>query len=252
MTKIMIYGIGGKMGANVIGAIGATDATLVCGVDKFASPSDFKVPVYKCAKYVQEDVDVIIDFSRPDAIDDILGYALSRKCALVIATTGYSAEQLAKIEDASKTIPVFMASNFSLGINLLIMLARKAAKILGVNYDVEIIEQHHNTKVDAPSGTAATIADAISKEYEGGKVYEYGRHETNKRRDVSEIGIHSVRGGTVVGKHDVMFMGKDEVITIAHEASSRMVFAVGAVRAALFVAGCGAGMWGMDDLLAQD
>lgn len=252
MTRIMIYGIGGKMGANVISAIDGSDATLVCGVDKFADASKFSVPVYRCAKDVKEDVDVIVDFSRPDAIDDILSYALSRSCAVVIATTGYSSEQLAVINEASKRIPVFMASNFSLGINLLIMLARKAARLLGLNYDVEIVEQHHNMKVDAPSGTAATIADAIAKEYENGKIFEYGRHEHNKRRDVREMGIHSIRGGTVVGKHDVMFMGKDEVITLAHEASSRMVFAVGAVRAAIFVSTRGAGMWGMDDMLALD
>ena len=251
MINVLIYGIGGKMGANVISAINDTDGVqVVCGVDKFA-PETVKVHVYESAQNVQEKVDVLIDFSRPDALNDILAFAEKSGCALVLATTGYSAEQQAKIDAMSAKVPVFRASNFSLGINLLIDLAKKAASVLGLSYDVEIVEAHHNMKVDAPSGTAVTIAEEVAAQYEGGKQFVYGRHETNKRRDVHEMGIHSIRGGTIVGKHDVMFIGKDEVITISHEAQSRMVFAVGAVRAAKFVAGKPAGKYTMSMMLSN-
>ena len=162
MINVLIYGIGGKMGANVISAINDTDdVQVVCGVDKFA-PETVKVPVYESAQNVQEKVDVLIDFSRPDALNDILAFAEKSGCALVLATTGYSAEQQAKIDAMSEKVPVFRASNFSLGINLLIDLAKKAASVLGLSYDVEIVEAHHNMKVDAPSGTAVTIAEEVA------------------------------------------------------------------------------------------
>lgn len=251
MINVLIYGIGGKMGANVISAISEQeDIQVVCGVDKYV-PETVKVPVYPSALDVKEKVDVVIDFSRAETIDDILAFAKKTGCALVIATTGYSAAQQQAIDEVSKLVPVFQASNFSLGINLLIDLAKKAADVLGLSFDVEIVEAHHNMKVDAPSGTAMTIAKEIAAEYEGGKEFVFGRHETNKRRSVNEMGIHAIRGGTIVGKHDVMFIGKDEVITIAHEAQSRMVFAVGAVRAAKFVAGKASGKYTMSMMLAQ-
>lgn len=251
MINVLIYGIGGKMGANVISAISEQeDIQVVCGVDKYV-PETVKVPVYPSALDVKEKVDVVIDFSRAETIDDILAFAKKTGCALVIATTGYSAAQQQAIDEVSKLVPVFQASNFSLGINLLIDLAKKAADVLGLSFDVEIVEAHHNMKVDAPSGTAMTIAKEIASEYEGGKEFVFGRHETNKRRSVNEMGIHAIRGGTIVGKHDVMFIGKDEVITIAHEAQSRMVFAVGAVRAAKFVAGKAPGKYTMSMMLAQ-
>ena len=251
MINVLIYGIGGKMGANVISAISEQeDIQVVCGVDKYV-PETVKVPVYPSALDVKEKVDVVIDFSRAETIDDILAFAKKTDCALVIATTGYSAAQQQAIDEVSKKVPVFQASNFSLGINLLIDLAKKAADVLGLSFDVEIVEAHHNMKVDAPSGTAMTIAKEIAGEYEGGKEFVFGRHETNKRRSVNEMGIHAIRGGTIVGKHDVMFIGKDEVITIAHEAQSRMVFAVGAVRAAKFVAGKAPGKYTMSMMLAQ-
>lgn len=251
MINVLIYGIGGKMGANVISAISEQeDIQVVCGVDKYV-PETVKVPVYPSALDVKEKVDVVIDFSRAETIDDILAFAKKTGCALVIATTGYSAAQQQAIDEVSKKVPVFQASNFSLGINLLIDLAKKAADVLGLSFDVEIVEAHHNMKVDAPSGTAMTIAKEIAAEYEGGKEFVFGRHETNKRRSVNEMGIHAIRGGTIVGKHDVMFIGKDEVITIAHEAQSRMVFAVGAVRAAKFVAGKAPGKYTMSMMLAQ-
>lgn len=251
MINALIYGIGGKMGANVLSAINDTDGIqVVCGVDKYA-PETVKVPVYSSACEVKEKVDVVIDFSRAETIDDILAFAKKTGCALVLATTGYSEAQIKAIDEVSKIVPVFRASNFSLGINLLIDLAKRAAKTLGLAYDVEIVEAHHNMKVDAPSGTAVTIAKEVAAQYDGGKEFVYGRHETNKRRDVNEMGIHSIRGGTIVGKHDVMFIGKDEVITISHEAQSRMVFAVGAVRAAKYVAGKAPGKYTMSMMLGE-
>ena len=251
MINVLIYGIGGKMGANVISAINETDGVqVVCGVDKFA-PETVKVPVYPSCEQVEEKVDVLIDFSRAETIDDILAFAKKTHCALVIATTGHSADQIKAIDEVSNLVPVFRASNFSLGINLLIDLAKKAANVLGLAYDVEIVEAHHNMKVDAPSGTAMTIAEEVAAQYDGGKEFVFGRHETNKRREVHEMGIHAIRGGTIVGKHDVMFIGKDEVITISHEAQSRMVFAVGAVRAAKYVAGKPAGKYNMSMMLSE-
>lgn len=252
MTKILIWGIGGKMGRNILDSLPSfQDAVCVGGVDKFADPSKFDVPVFKCGGDIDVKADVIIDFSRPDALDEILQYALKYKTGIMLATTGYSAEQQAKIDEASKSIAVFQSSNMSLGVNLMIELCRKAASFLGNSFEVEIVEQHHNQKVDAPSGTALSIASAINEEFDNAKEYNYGRHGKNCKRTDKEIGIHAVRGGTIVGKHDVLFIGKDEVLTIKHEAQSRAVFAQGAIRAGLFLAGKKAGKYSMKDLVAQ-
>ncbi len=249
--NILIYGIGGKMGKMLIeGLEKDTEATLCGGVDKFADPAKFDVPVFKSASEINVKVDALIDFSRADALDDILGYITKNKVPAVICTTGYTQEQLAQINEASKIVPIFRSSNMSLGINLLIDLARKASQLLGEDCDIEIIEQHHNQKVDAPSGTAIAIADAINEEYQNQKEFVYGRHETNKKREKKEIGIHAVRGGTIVGKHDVLFISQDEVVTIAHEAQSRAVFARGAIRAAKYLTTLTKpGMYNMQDLV---
>ncbi|MDE5756083.1 MAG: 4-hydroxy-tetrahydrodipicolinate reductase [Clostridia bacterium] len=252
MTKILIWGIGGKMGKNILECLPSFEnAVCVGGVDKFADPSQFSTPVFKSGKDINVDADVIIDFSRPDALDEILDYALAHKTGIMLATTGYTAEQQAKIDEASKSIAVFQSSNMSLGVNLMIELCRKAANFLGNNFEVEIIEQHHNQKVDAPSGTALSIAKAINEEFAGSKDFIYGRQGKNSKRQNNEIGIHAVRGGTIVGKHDVLFIGKDEVITIKHEAQSRMVFAQGAIRAGLFLATKQQGKYSMKDLVAE-
>lgn len=252
MTKILIWGIGGKMGKNILDSIPSfQNAQCVGGVDKFADPSKFDVPVFNCGKDINVSADVVIDFSRPDALDEILEYALKNKIGIMLATTGYSPEQQAKIDEASKVIPVFQSSNMSLGVNLMIELCRKAASFLGNAYEVEIVEQHHNQKVDAPSGTALSIANAINEEFDNSKEFNYGRHGKNCKRTNNEIGIHAVRGGTIVGKHDVLFIGKDEVLTIKHEAQSRAVFAQGAIRAGLFLAEQKAGKYSMKDLVAQ-
>ena len=238
------------MGKNILEGLSAFyDAEAVGGVDKFADPSQFSVPVFKSGKDVNVDADVIIDFSRPDALDEILEYALSHKTGIMLATTGYSAEQQQAIDKASQSIAVFQSSNMSLGVNLLIELCRKASQVLGEKFDIEIIEQHHNQKVDSPSGTALSIANAINEEFEDSKEYVYGRHDKNCRRTDKEIGIHAIRGGTIVGKHDVLFIGKDEVITISHEAQSRAVFAQGAIRAGIFLSTKTSGKYSMKDLL---
>lgn len=249
--NILINGIGGKMGKMLIdGLANDIEATLVGGVDKFADASKFDVPVFKSAKDINVKVDALIDFSRPDALDDILAYIIPNKIPAVICTTGFTKEQLAQIEDASKVVPIFRSSNMSIGINLLIDLVRKASLLLKEDCDIEIIEQHHNQKVDSPSGTAISIANAINEEFDNNKEFVYGRHETNKKREKKEIGIHAIRGGTIVGKHDVLFIGQDEVVTISHEAQSRAVFAKGAIRAAKYLCTVKTpGMYDMQDLV---
>lgn len=252
MTNVLICGIGGKMGRHVLDCVSSReDMKVVGGIDKFADKSEFKVPVYASVFDVEEKPDVIIDFSRPEALADLLEYGTKNNVALVLATTGYSPEQQKAVEEASKKTAIFQSSNMSLGVNLLIELCRKATDFLGDAFEVEIIEQHHNRKVDAPSGTALSIAKAINEEFDNSKNFVYGRSGKNCKRTPDEIGIHAVRGGTIVGKHDVLFIGNDEIITIAHEAQSRMVFAQGAVKAAAFVAGKKNGMYSMKEMLAE-
>ena len=251
MTKIAIVGCNGKMGGFVAEAVRENAACeTLFGVDAFGvSKADF--PVYKSFDEAADKPDVIIDFSNPAALDGMLAYALENRIPCVICTTGYSQEQVARIKAASEQIAVFYSGNMSLGINLLIELAKQAAKVLGGSFDIEIIEKHHNLKVDAPSGTALMIADAVSDTLEQEPQYVYDRHSYRKKRSKNEIGIHSVRGGTIVGEHEVIFAGHDEVVTVTHQAQSKQVFAVGAVNAAAFLAKQGAGMYDMSDLLAD-
>lgn len=252
MIKVLIWGIGGRMGKNVLECLSSFEnAQCVGGVDKFADKNLYSVPVFASGKDIDVDADVIIDFSRPDALDDILDYALAHKCGIMLATTGYSAQQQVAIDKASQSIAVFQSSNMSLGVNLLIELCRKAANFLGNGFEVEIIEQHHNQKVDSPSGTALSIAQAINEEFDNQKHFVYGRHDKNCKRQNNEIGVHAIRGGTIVGKHDVLFIGKDEVVTLKHEAQSRMVFAQGAVRAAIFISDKKCGKFSMKEMVAE-
>ena len=235
MVKIILNGCFGRMGKVITEIVNENnDCEIVAGVDAFAQgSSDF--PVYKSVSEVKEKADVIIDFSNPSALDDLLNYATSTKTAIVLATTGYSDEQISTIKSTSKKIPVFFTFNMSLGINLLTVLAKKAASILGNDFDIEIIEKHHNQKLDAPSGTALMLANSINEVFDDSMQYEYDRHSKRQKRSKSEIGMHSVRGGTIVGEHEVIFAGKDEVITLSHSAASRTVFANGAVKAAIFM-----------------
>ncbi len=251
MINIALVGANGKMGQVITRIVSTNEnAKIIFGIDiNTENKSDY--PVYSSFDNVQEDCDVIIDFSHPSSLDATLSYALQNNKGIIIATTGLSAEQIEKINDASNKIPVFFSANMSLGVNLLIQLAKKATVLLEDNFDIEIVEKHHNLKIDAPSGTALAIADAINDTSSHSNEYVYDRHSTRKKRSKREIGIHSVRGGTIVGEHNVIFAGTDEIIEIKHTATSKEIFAVGAVRAAYFLFGKEAGMYNMDNLIAE-
>ncbi|MBQ7745692.1 MAG: 4-hydroxy-tetrahydrodipicolinate reductase, partial [Ruminococcus sp.] len=216
MTKIAIVGCNGKMGYFVAQSVNENPETEVMfGVDAFGE-NKYDFDVFKSFDEADKTPDVIIDFSNPAALDGMLDFALENKVPCVICTTGYSTEQVEKIKEASKSIPVFYSGNMSLGINLLIELSKQAAKVLGSTFDIEIVEKHHNLKLDAPSGTALMIADGISETLEQEPMYVYDRHSYRKKRAKNEIGIHSIRGGTIVGEHEVIFAGHDEVVTLTH------------------------------------
>ncbi|MDD4496442.1 MAG: 4-hydroxy-tetrahydrodipicolinate reductase, partial [Eubacteriales bacterium] len=195
---------------------------------------------------------VIIDFSNPEALGELLEYAVDHNIPVVIATTGLSIQHRSMLQEVSNKIPVFFSANMSLGINLLISLVQKAAKVLGEDFDIEIIEKHHNRKIDAPSGTALYIADSINAVMDNKEQYVYDRHSSRKSRSKNEIGIHAVRGGTITGEHSVIFAGNDEIIEINHSARSRDIFASGALKAAAYIHGKKAGMYNMSDLLGQN
>ena len=241
MTRIIITGANGKMGHVIRSVVaGREDCTVVAGVDFNTQAADF--PIYKTIAEVQEEADVIIDFSNPALLDDLLTYSAAKSMPLVIATTGYTAEQKAKIEAAAEKCPIFFTYNMSMGINLLATLAQKAVNVLGPDFDIEIVEKHHNQKIDAPSGTALMLADAMCKEIDHPMKYEYDRHAKREKRTRDEIGIHAVRGGTIVGEHEIIFAGRDEIITLSH-------FAVGAVNAAVFMCGKDAGLYDMSQMI---
>ena len=247
MTKILLNGALGKMGHAVEQCVSErNDAMISVGVD--IAEGERIYPVYSCFVDVREEVDVIVDFSNPLVLDDMLAFATERDIPVIICTTGFSDEQVAKIKEAAKIIPVFYSGNMSLGINMLIHLAAAAAKVLAPSFDIEIVEKHHNQKLDAPSGTALMIADAVAAQKEKSE-FVYDRHSYRKKRDRDEIGIHSVRGGSIVGEHEVIFAGHDEVLTITHRAQSKGVFASGAVNAAVFIKDKPAGLYDMNDLL---
>lgn len=235
MTDIILSGCCGAMGKNIADCIlKRDDCQVVAGVDlKNDTSSSF--PVFEKIGGFSGKADVIIDFSHPLALDSILDYATRTGTPAVIATTGLNADQIKKINQAAKFAAIFFTANMSLGISLLTELAQKAARVLGNDFDIEIIERHHNQKIDAPSGTALMLADAISTQFEEPLKYEYNRAEKREKRTKAEIGIHAVRGGTIVGEHEVMFAGNDEIITLTHSARSKQIFATGAVNAALFL-----------------
>ncbi len=252
MTRIAISGACGRMGRVIARLCKERDGCEVCaGIDKLGEQYD-TFPVYKSVFDMPEKPDVIIDFSHPSALDDLLSYCKMNGVPAVLATTGYSDEERAKITSASEEIPVFFTFNMSLGINLLVELARKAAQVLGSDFDIEILEKHHNQKKDAPSGTAIMIAEAINEELGNSKHYVYDRHSVRKPREKAEIGMSAIRGGTIVGEHDIIFAGHDEVITLSHSAQSREVFAAGAVNAAVYLCGKPAGLYAMSDLIKED
>ncbi len=251
MTRIAISGANGRMGRVIASLVKERDdCKVVAGIDKITDKYD-EFPIVGSVFDLTEKPDVIIDFSHPSVLDDLLSYCKMNSVPLVIATTGYTDEERGKIVAAASQVPILFTFNMSLGINLLAELARKAAQVLGSQFDVEIVEKHHNQKKDAPSGTAIMLAEAINEELGNSKRYIYDRHSVRQARGRDEIGMHSVRGGTIVGEHDIIFAGHDEVITLSHSAQSREVFAVGAVNAAVFVSGKPAGLYSMSDLIKE-
>ena len=252
MLKIIISGCAGYMG-RVVAAIAAgdPDITVAAGFDLSADISaDF--PVFASPAEFGGSADAVIDFSSPLALDKLLLYGLSTKTPLILCTTGYSPEQIAAIEEASKQIPLFRSGNMSLGINLLADLIRRACAVLGDAFDVEIVERHHRRKLDAPSGTALMLADAAASALPHDSELVFERQSKRQPRGANEIGISAVRGGTIVGEHEVIFAGLDEVIELRHSAASRDVFAAGAIKAAKFIAGVKVpGLYNMQDVLSQ-
>ncbi len=252
MINILLSGANGKMGQAVTRAVAGFDSLQISAGFDINTEQNSTFPVYNDLSQVEEAVDVIIDFSHPAMLDQLLDYAVSRNIPAVICTTGLSTDHLSRIEYESKSLPIFFSANMSIGVNLLIDLVCRAAKILENNFDIEIVEKHHNQKIDAPSGTALAIADAIADTVSYPAEYVYDRHSVRKKRDKREIGLHAVRGGTIVGEHDVIFAGTDEVIEIKHSATSKEVFAVGAVRAAAFLTKQKPGLYAMKDLIAAE
>lgn len=251
MTNIILSGANGKMGRVITRLVdGDSECKIVAGIDiNDICENDY--PVFTDASKCDIPADVIVDFSHPSAFDSLMEYAKMRKIPVIVATTGLSDSQRDALLAYSKEIPVFFSANMSLGINLLINLAKRATALLEGNFDIEIVEKHHNQKIDAPSGTALALADAISDTLKNKPEYVYDRHSVRKKRALNEIGIHSVRGGTIVGEHEVIFAGQDEVITLGHLATSKEVFAVGSIKAAKFMKGKPAGMYDMNDLIGE-
>ncbi len=249
MIKAIMNGCGGAMGRVITDIVANDDAIeFVAGVD-MNTDIQAGYPVYKTLEECPQ-ADVIIDFSVAKATDGVLAYCEATKTPLVLCTTGLSEEQLENVKKLSETSAVLRSANMSVGINLLLKVLQSVAPVLAdAGFDIEIVEKHHNRKLDAPSGTAIALADSINESLDNAYHYKYDRSSERVKRDKKEIGIQAVRGGTIVGEHDVIFAGQDEVITLNHTAYSRAIFGKGAVQAAKFLAGKGAGMYDMSDVI---
>ena len=250
MTKIILSGCAGRMGRMIAELVREdADVVIAAGVDK-VQPEGLPFPVADSFDDVNADADVIIDFSSPAVFDGMMDYAVRTGTAAVVCTTGLTQEQIARLEEDSKKVAVLRSANMSMGINLLIKLLKEAAPVLAeAGFDIEIVEQHHNKKKDAPSGTAIALADSINESLDGKYEYMYDRTQVYEQRPSGQIGISSVRGGTIVGVHDVIFAGTDEVIELKHTAYSRAVFAKGAISAAKYIAGRAPGFYQMSDVI---
>ncbi len=250
MTRIILSGALGKMGKAITACVeNRNDCEIVAGVDLITA--ECKFPVFKSFYDINVDADVIIDFSHPSVLEDLLSYAKEKRIPAVIATTGLNEQQIEEIKTASTDVPLFFSANMSIGVSLVSELAKKAAKVLGGSFDIEIVEAHHNQKIDAPSGTALMLADSISEALDEKPIYEFDRHSKRMKRTKNEIGIHAVRGGTIVGEHEIIFAGPDEVIKISHSAYSKQLFANGSVNAGLFLVGKEPGFYSMKDLVNE-
>ena len=250
MIKVLMHGCNGKMGQMITGLMKEDEqAVIAAGVDAYTGIQN-SYPVFESIGQCDVDVDVVIDFSNAAALDGLLAYCMEKQVPAVICSTGYSEEQLQKIKEASGKVAILKSANMSMGINLLLKLLKDAANVLApAGYDIELVERHHNQKLDAPSGTALALADSINEARNGEYTYVYDRSQIRQKRDKKEIGISAVRGGTIVGEHEVIFAGVDEVIEFKHTAYSRSVFGKGAVEAAKFLAGKPAGMYDMSDVI---
>ena len=250
MIKIIMHGCNGKMG-QVITKIAEADSKveIVAGVDQFQGVQN-PYPVFSSMEACDAEADVVIDFSNAAAVDGLLDYCVNRRLPVVLCTTGLSEAQLEKVEKAAEQIAVLKSANMSMGINLLMKLLKDAAKVLApAGYDIELVERHHNQKVDAPSGTALALADSVNEALDHEYTYVYDRSQVRKKRDSKEIGISAVRGGTIVGEHQVIFAGQSEVLTLSHSAQSKELFASGAVNAAVFMEGKTPGLYDMSHLI---
>ena len=248
MSNLLICGALGRMGKKVYEASLNSSLTAVCGVDRFEDKSNPNFPIYSSLNDVKEKVDVIIDFSAPASLPAILDYAVKNNVPAILCATGYSADDEKAVLEASKIVPLFRSANMSLGVNVLIDLVKKASAVLGDKFDIEIIEKHHNQKVDAPSGTALMLANAV-KEVLPEKFYVNGREGLVGKRTKDEIGIHAIRGGNIVGEHDVIFAGENETVTLTHHAQDRGVFANGAIKAGEFIIGKKPALYNMTDVI---
>lgn len=251
MVKAIMHGCNGRMGQVVSELVKADDGIeFVAGVDSYTGRAN-DYPVFESIEKCDVDADVIIDFSNAAAVDGLLDYCVEKQVPVVLCSTGLSEEQLQKVEEASKKVAVLKSANMSMGINLLLKLLQNATKVLApAGFDIELVEKHHNQKLDAPSGTAIALADSINESMDNAYEYVYDRSQVRKKRDAKEIGISAVRGGTIVGEHEVIFAGPDEVIEFKHTAYSKAVFGKGAVEAAKFLAGKPAGRYDMSDVIS--
>lgn len=250
MTRMIMHGCNGAMGQTITGIVsGDGEIEIVAGID----PQDCRenpYPVFPSLEACTVEADVIVDFASAKAVDGLLDYVEKAGTPVVLCTTGLSGEQVKRVEEVSQKAAVLRSANMSLGINLLLKLVKEAAKVLAAaDFDMEILEKHHNQKVDAPSGTALALADSINTALDEEYHYRYDRSSVREKRDKKEIGIQSVRGGSIVGEHDIIFAGKDEVITFQHTAYSKAIFAKGAVSAAKFLAGKAPGLYDMADVI---
>lgn len=253
MTRIILTGCNGMMGHMIRDIVKEdSEAEIVAGID-LADEGTNSFPVFSCIEKCDIAADAIIDFSTPKILDELLRYSIEKQIPVVLCTTGYTEEQLAQIEAASEKTAVLKSANMSLGINTLLKLVQDAARVFAAEgYDVEILEKHHNQKLDAPSGTALALADSVNEAMGNPYEYVYDRSQRREKRDKKELGISAVRGGTIVGEHDVIFAGKDEVITFSHTAYSKAVFGKGAVSAAKYLKGKATGRYDMADVIAAN
>lgn len=250
MVNVLMHGCNGRMGQMITGLVKEDPEIVIgAGVDTYQGISN-PYPVFDSIEKCNVEVDVVIDFSTATALESVLEYCVEKQIPAILCSTGYSEEQLNKIKDASEKVAVLKSANMSMGINLLLKLMKDAAKVLApAGYDIELVERHHNQKLDAPSGTALAMADSINDALDGEYHYVFDRSQVRQKREKKEIGISAIRGGTIVGEHDVIFAGVDEVIEFKHTAFSRSVFGKGAVEAAKFLAGKPAGMYDMSDVI---